>query len=428
MSTGVGALISIPAGLAALQRVDLALPYLLGELNNAAKDPNHKTDHEYDIAKIKGLGGDLKDLVNGGQSMISFVKVIGDLEAAMSQADQKEVARLLRQQAALVRQQMVASLREKQAITRVAAAQLRVNNLIADVADIDQRLINWNEESTFLAGAADILIRSARDLVDLVMEDVFLAQRAREIYQLEGTPGLRFDFGFLHPDVDRSLQPAQRAAASLISLADMPIQVLSWTKMFAQLNTAQIGYDVIHPQISLTITDPAQLQAFANGAVLSFSISIADVPAGMFELKANALRLEMTGASSAESANVWVTHSGEWSMNRRTDGSVTTIFLRPRKEVFAVPSGSGTLRASIPANPQPNSESGPPFSFWGRGVAATFRLETAPPSAMDLSQLSAIHVILDCIGYAPATAGALLRIRPKIEVIAPAPRTEALAV
>ena len=169
-----------------------------------------------------------------------------------------------------------------------------------------------------------------------------MAQRAREIYQLEGTPGLRFDFGFLHPDVERSLPPAQRAAASLISLSDMPIQVLSWTKMFEQLNTAQIGYDVIDPQISLTITDPAQLQAFANGAALSFSISIADVPAGMFELKANALHLEVTGASSAQSANVWVDDAGEWSMNRRTDGSVTAIFLRPRKEVFA---GSPSVRA-----------------------------------------------------------------------------------
>jgi len=426
MSTGVGVLISIPAALAALQRVDLDLPYLLGELNNAAKDPNHKTDHEYDIAKIKGLGGGLKDLVNGGTSMISLVKVIADLEGAMSQADQKEVAKLLRQQAILVRQQMVASLREKQAKTRVAAAQFRVTNLIADVADIDQRITHWTADSTFLGAAADVLIRSARQLVDMVMEDVFLAQRAREIYQLEGTPGLRFDFGFLHPDVDRSLGPTQRAAASLISLADMPVQVLSWIKMFEQLNTAQVGYDIVHPQMSLTITNPAQLQAFANGAVLSFSISLTDVPAGMFELKANALHLEMTSASSPESANVWVTHSGEWSMNRRTDGSVTTMFLHPRREVFAIPAGSGTLRASIPANPQANSESGPPFSFWGRGVATVFRLQIAPPSVVDFSQLSAIHVTVDCIGYAPQTAGPLLRITPDIAVIAPAPITEAV--
>jgi hypothetical protein len=216
----------------------------------------------------------------------------------------------------------------------------------------------------------------------MVMEDVFLALRAREIYQLEGTPGLRFDFGFLHPDLDHSLRPAQRAAASLITLADMPIQVLSWIKMFEQLNTAQIGFDVIHPQLSLTISDPSQLQAFANGAALSFSITRADVRSGMFELKANALHLELTGASSAQSANVWVTtHSGEWSMNRRTDGSQTTMLLRPRREVFAIRSGSGALRASIPANPQSNSEPGPPLSFWGRGVATTFRFQIATPSA-----------------------------------------------
>jgi hypothetical protein len=346
----------------------------------------------------------------------------------MSQVNQKEVAKLLRQQAVLVRQKMVASLREKQAQTRVAAAQLRVNNLVSDIADIDHRLAHWNAESAFLAGAADILIRSARRLVDLVMEDVFLALRAREIYQLEGTPGLRFDFGFLHPDMDRSLRPAQRAAASLITLADMPVQVLSWIQMFEQLNTAQIGFDVIHPQLSLTISDPSQLQAFAGGAALSFSITLADVPSGMFELKANALHLELAGASSAQSANVWVTHSGEWSMNRRTDGNETAMRLRPRREVFAIRAGSGDLTASIPANPQSNSEPGPPFSFWGRGVATTFRLQIATPSAMDLSQLSAIHFAVDCIGYAPQIAGATLRIAPEIQVITSDPVAEAALV
>jgi hypothetical protein len=296
---------------------------------------------------------------------------------------------------------------------------------MADVADIDQRLANWNADSAFLAAAADILIRAARRLVDMVMDDVFLAQRAREIYQVEGTPNLRFDFGFLHPDVDRSLRPAQRAAASLITLADMPVQVLSWIQMYEQLNTAQIGFDVIHPQMSLTITDPAQLQAFANGAALGFGIGLTDVPSGMFELKVNALHVQMTGASSTQSSNVWVTHSGEWSMNRRTDGSVTTMSLRPRREVFGIPAGSGTLSAHIPANPQSNSESGPPFSFWGRGVATTFRLQVALPSAMNLSQLSAIHVTVDCIGYAPQIAGALVKITPEVQVIAATPAAEA---
>lgn len=430
ISSGIGAIISIPAGLAALQSLgatrDLGL--LLGELKNAAKDPKHKTSLEQDVAAVKGLGGDLKDLLKATKSTISFVKVISDLEAAMSQVNQKEVGKLLRQQAMLVRQKMVASLREKQAQTRVFAAQLRVSNLMEDMADIDQRLAHWNADSAFLSAAADILIRSARRVVDMVIEDVFLAQRAREIYQLEGTPGLRFDFGFLHPDHDHSLPPAQRAAASLITLADMPVQVLSWIKMYQALNTAQIGFDVIHPQLSLTIDDPAQLQAFAAGAVLSFSIDLASVPDGMFELKANALHLELNGASSPQSANVWITHTGEWWMNRRTDGSVTSMSLRPRRELFAFGARQGRLAASIPANPQSNSESGPPFSFWGRGIATTFRLQIATPSPMDLSQLNAMHVTVDCVGYAPQAAGALVKIRPDVQVIAPMPAMEAIAV
>src|SRR5688572_31290581 len=117
----------------------------------------------------------------------------------------------------------------------------------------------------------------------------------------------------------------------------------------------------------------------------------------MFELKANALSLQLNRAVTSQSANIWVTHSGEWTMNRRTDGSVTAMLLRPRREVFAIAAGSGVLRSSIPANPQSNSEPGPPFSFWGRGVATTFTLEVAQPSTLDLSQLTAIHVTVDCI-------------------------------
>ena len=55
----------------------------------------------------------------------------------------------------------------------------------------------------------------------------------------------------------------------------------SWTKIYQQLNAAQIGFDVIHPQLSLTITDAAQLSAFASGAGLRFSIPVADLPSGM---------------------------------------------------------------------------------------------------------------------------------------------------
>jgi hypothetical protein len=114
-------------------------------------------------------------------------------------------------------------------------------------------------------------------------------------------------------------------------------------------------------------------------------------------------------------------------MKRRTDGSVTTVLLRPRREVFAITAGSGTLSSNIPAHPQSNSEPGPPFSFWGRGASTTFTLEVAQPSTLNLSQLSAIHVTVDCIAFAPQVAGAQVTIPVQVEVVAPVLLDQAVA-
>ena len=427
MASGPGAIISIAAGIASLNNLAGThdnIGLLIGELGNAAKDPKNKTKLEQDVANVNDIGGDLKDLIKGTKSMISFVKVFSDLDAAISGQNQSQVGKLLREKAKLTRDQMVASMRERQAKARVAVAQLRVANLVSEMAQIDDRLAHWSTEIAVLNAAADLLIRAARQVVDMVMDDVFLAQRAREIYQLEGTPNLRFDFGYLHPDTDRSLSPALRAAATLTSLAGMPLQILAWNQMFQQLNSAQIGFDVIHPQLSVTITEPAQLQALATGSALRVAIGLESVPSGMFELKANALSLQLNKAVTSQSANIWVTHSGEWAMKRRTDGSVTTILLRPRREVFAVAAGSGILKSSIPANPQSNAEPGPPFSFWGRGAATTFTLELAQPSPLDLSQLTAIHLTVDCIAFAPQAAAARITIPARIDVVVPTATVE----
>jgi prefoldin subunit 5 len=413
MGTGVGAIISIAGGLATLRR-QTEDSDLVEFFKFMSEKPDPNSVRSEDFEEIKKLGGGFKDLIEGTKSFISFGKVIGDLENAMSIPGQDAIGKLLKQQVLLVREKMVAGLRATQARSRVAAAQLRVSNLENEIRQIQDRLDHWNTEAATLEAATNLLIRSARDVVDSVMEDVFLAQRAREIYQLDPIAGLRFDFGYLHPDVDRSLTPAVRASESLISLSGMAIQILAWDQIFTQLNTAQIGFDVIHPQLSVAITDPAKLNDFANGAILDFSIDLADTPEKMFELKVNAMTLELVGASSSRSVNILITHSGTWSMKRRDDGSITELNLLPRSEVFACSPATGTLRAKIPAN-QSSSEPGPPFSFWGRGVATKFRLKVAQPSVADLSQLSAINLTIDCIGYATqGFAGAIKPVRPEV--------------
>lgn len=403
MATGVGAIVSVAGGLATLQRVadGVDLVQLLSWLKEKP-DPNSVRSE--DVQEIKELGGGFKDLIEGTKSFISFGKVMLDLENAMSLPGQDAIGKLVKQQILLTREKMVGQLRQRQAIGRVLATQLRVSNLADELASVQRTLDHWTDDAAALEGATELLIRSARELVDLVMEDVFLAQRAREIYQLDRLANLRFDYGFLHPDVDRQLTPAVRAAATLTSLSGMAVQVLAWDKIFTQLNTAQIGFDVIHPQLSVTVTDPASLRDLAEGRSLEFAIGLGAVPDRMFELKVNAMTLELTGASAGQSANVWVTHSGSWSMNRRSGDGVTELLLLPRSELFAFSPGAGTLRARIPANPSP-AEPGPPFSFWGRGVATSFRLQLAQPSTIDLTGLSAVQVTIDCIGYAKQGSG-----------------------
>ncbi len=376
-------------------------------------DPN--SPRSEDIEEVKKLGGGFKDLMEGATSFISFGKVMADLEDAMRLPGQDAIGKLVKQQILLTREKMVGQLRQRQAVGRVLATQVRVSNLSDELAAVQDTLAGWAADAAALKLATEVLIRSARSIVDLVLDDVFVAQRAREIYQLDTLTDLRFDYGFLHPDEEQRLTPATRASASLVSLSGLAVQVLAWDQIFTQLNTAQLGFDVIHPQLSLTITEPTRLRDLAQGRTLEFSIDLSAVPQRMFELKVNAMTLELTGASATQSSNVWVTHSGTWQMNRRTGGGVGDLVLLPRSELFAFPAGGSPLRAKIPANPSP-SEPGPPFSFWGRGVASTFRLQLAQPSALDLSGLSAVRVTIDCLGYARQGGGVVARHQIDAEV------------
>ncbi|MFT4218811.1 MAG: hypothetical protein QM619_16740 [Micropruina sp.] len=414
MATGLGAIFSVAGGLATLQRVADGVD-LVQLLKWLKEKPDPNSPRSEDIEEIKELGGGFKDLIEGTKSAISFGKVMKDLEDAMSLPGQDAIGKLVKQQILLTREKMVGQLRQRQAIGRVLATQLRVANLDGEIAQVQATLANWSADAEALKAATDLLIRAAREVVDMVMEDVFLAQRAREIYQLDRLTDLRFDFGYLHPDADRSLSPAQRAAASLTSLSGMAIQVLAWDQIFTQLNTAQLGFDVIHPQLSVAITEPGALAGFAAGGALEFGIGLDAVPEKMFELKVSAMTLDLVGASASQSSNVWVTHSGTWSMNRRAGDGVTDLVLLPRSELFAFSAGAGTLIAKIPANPSP-VEPGPPFSFWGRGAATTFRLQLAQPSALDLSGLSAVRVRIDCIGYARQGAGGTTDAQVRAEV------------
>jgi hypothetical protein len=78
---------------------------------------------------------------------------------------------------------------------------------------------------------------------------------------------------------------------------------------------------------------------------------------------------------------------------------LASFTLFPHSETFNLNAGQGRLNAAIPATAQSPSEPGPPFSFWGRGVIADWRiLPDASATSLDLSQLTAVRLTFNCIG------------------------------
>jgi hypothetical protein len=268
----------------------------------------------------------------------------------------------------------------------------------------------------------DAFIASARQLLDIVAEDVFLARRALEIYELDDASDVRFSYGYLHPDDEHTLPKVQRVVESQNSIAALAPSVLTWNDVYTRLNVAEAaGFDVVHPTINVSITDPAVLAHLGTGGGLQFSIDTPDTPSSIFELKVNSLEIELDGASASAPVSFWIEHSGHWKMvPRPPTQSIAEFSLYPHVEVFTCKAATGKLSASIPAQPQ-SSEPGPPFAFWGRGVITDFRIfPDATAHNVDLSHLKALNLSCNCIGLiaqgaappAPATVRPPTRLLP----------------
>ena len=399
--TGVGAIVSIPGALAAVGNPQSGISQVLGFLATGQQFWNNN----------KSVGGDMTDLLKGGQDAITnFTKVYDELSGSTADAT---ITQLALQQATVGMQEMVAQLRQRQAADQVVAAQTRVTDLTAEVAAAQSLLSTWTATETFIDGVLGQLLTVARALADMVSEDVFLARRALEIYQLTDASDVHFDYGYLHPDTDYNLamQPLQRVLASLESLATLPADVITWNQIFVALNEAQSsGYDVVHPVIEVVIDDAVALDQLRSGDGLLFSVGIGPNPAGtsipseIYELKVDSLQLELSGASAAGSALVWAQHNGHWVMKRPPTADLPDpldieFSLFSHVEAFNLAPGSDP-GAVIPAQPQTSTDPGPPFSFWGRGALADWTLFVDPSSAgaLDLTGLTEVRLSIGCIG------------------------------
>jgi hypothetical protein len=364
--------------------------------------------------------------LKGGQDGITnFSKVYSELSGS---ANDSAIKQLAMQQAILGMQEMVAQLRQTQAKDQLVAAETRVSDAAAEVQAAEGLLGSWSVTDVFIAGALVRLLTVARRLADIVAEDIFLARRAQEVYELDDASGVHFDYGHLHPDLDNDLvgNPLQRVQRSLEGVSALPAEVISWNQIFVRLNEAQTsGYDIVHPVLEVVINDAAALDHLRAGGGLKFSLGIgpdpvtATIPATIYELKVDNMHLQLTGASATGAALIWMQHSGHWVVKRRPTAVLPAppdveFMLFSHIEAFNVAAGTN-LTAAIPAQPQSSVEPGPPFSFWGRGALADWTLFTdQSATTLDLSGLSEVRIAIGCIGLVAhgAVAPATLRIAP----------------
>lgn len=367
---------------------------------------------------LKSAGNDLESLAKGidgiykaSQGVVSFSKAVSQLEdASNASSGQGTSGQLLAQLASLVAQRLIDDLKGKQAQDQLAGATQAQQDAANDLALAQEQLANWSQQADFLNNAATFMIAAARRLADMVMLDAFYVARALEIYELEGPLPLQFNYGYVSPDEEHDLPIVERASASLQSLSALPIAAESWSQIYSTLNLVQAGgFDVVQPNYQITIDDPAALASLQTAGGLKFTVNVADLPPEFYEVKVAGVQVELVGANAAQSVIFWVQHSGHWMMRKRGSGEIGEFFLNPHNATCNLaPAGAG-LKGTIPQTPSSPTTAGPPFSFWGRGIAAdwyVFPTDSIPPAAhLDLSHLSQVVVTFQGLAYAKQSIG-----------------------
>jgi hypothetical protein len=248
----------------------------------------------------------------------------------------------------------------------------------------------------FLEQVALTLVTSAQGFMDVLMRYAFFAARSVEIYTLDDLSAeIFYDYGYIHPDLEQDHHDGFFPLAQLIGA-----YVTSWTR-FVGIVTYRTRYDAylaasdrVVDKVFVSLTDPAALARFRDTQTLDVLIDLADLPTTRFEAKASYVLLSMVGASAKVPAISTLVEHGGLARSRRRDGTEGVLVLRPRTTVVQ------TARTSLAFTGTRIGNDPEDLSFWGRGVAAAWRVTIEPDEMtrreVDLAELTAIELE---IGY-----------------------------
>ena len=349
------------------------------------------------LKKLEEEADGLKDAIpkiqQGVAKIISFKKMLDELSKA--HVDNEEYRKLIADSIELAHAQLLARLRETQAGFKLQAAQKRLQSAKDDKAAVEKQLNGLVTDNEYLKQTAFILVKAAQHYMNTLTKYAFLAARALEIYTLDDLSGqIRYDYGYIHPDLEKDYQEGLITLTQLISKYEN-----SWTT-FADL----IGYadryhtyfssgDLVHDLHRISFKDAQVLSDFRTKSKIRFTVRIEDLPTSRLEAKIDSVYVAFVGAKPKSNfISAIVEHSGRYSEKKR-NGTVLDVALQPRREVVI---------AKIEPIQIPGNQVGDPqeLEFWGKGVAASWYLYIEPSeltnNQVDLSGLTEIQV---WIGY-----------------------------
>lgn len=341
---------------------------------------------EYEAAK-NNLPGSIMPVV------LSFAKMIKDLNDAQGDA---EMIKLLKESVELTHARLLARLHNEQANFTLQAVTLKLEQAMRDLELARSQLGGLVTDLAFLEQVALTLIRSAQGYMDILVKYAFFAARSLEIYTLADlSDEIRYDYGYIHPDIEQDYQDRLLPLAQLIGAYQT-----SWSR-FVDIVNYRNSYDnyfgssnKVNDKVFLSFTDPRLLAQFRQVPNLLVTVDLQYLPPTRYEAKIEYVLLSLTGATANVPAiSCLVEHSGRFTTRKR-DETTMSLILRPRPTVVQT-AKTGLTYTGVRIGTSPRD-----LGFWGRGVATTWNVSIEPDEMarrqIDLSGLSAIEIE---IGY-----------------------------
>jgi hypothetical protein len=208
------------------------------------------------------------------------------------------------------------------------------------------------------------------------------------------TGSLRFDTGYVHPDVEEEAYTAFGRGESTKALSLMDAYLTSWSNL-----PGVIAMRNQYESYRMDLLTQTQFWSFSGNhpvvnamrekASAEFEIALSEIYPERFECKIEGASLGLIGAASTDpSINCVLTHRGE-SSAVRLDGTVVQLSYPPRGCPLAA------VKTAAEIDTAPVSQ---PEAFWGRSPAAKWRLYVEP-AAMAKSDLTGLMEVVITFRY-----------------------------